>query len=58
MAKALSDYVDFSTNGIISRTLINLFPMHVSFLAPYPDFFACGLVLLLTGEFVEILYNL
>ncbi|XP_065204742.1 cationic amino acid transporter 3-like [Planococcus citri] len=48
VAKAYSDYVDFAIGGAINSTLTSLFPIHVSFLAPFPDFFAFSLVMLLT----------
>lgn len=51
MARAWSSTFDSLTGNHISRVLQGSFSLHVPYvLAEYPDFFALGLVLLVTGE--------
>ena len=51
MARAWSSAFDSLIGNYISQVLRGTFSLHVPyFLAKYPDFFALGLVLLLTGE--------
>lgn len=48
IAKGLSLYLDNIFGNTISLTLIDLLPLDVSFLSPYPDFLAFGVVVLMT----------
>ena len=51
LARALSYIFDSLIGNYISQTLQGMLSLHVPhFLATYVDFFALGLVLLLTGE--------
>lgn len=51
VARAWSSAFDSLTGNHISQVLRGAFSLHVPYsLAKYPDFFALGLVLLLTGE--------
>lgn len=49
VARGLSVYLDALIDNKMSNFFQNLFPMHVNFLAPYPDFFSLIVVLLLSG---------
>lgn len=42
--------MDALCGNVMENTLKEMFPMHLSFLSSYPDFFACFIVLLLTGN--------
>ncbi|CAB0042061.1 unnamed protein product [Trichogramma brassicae] len=48
MARGVSSYIDVLTNYTIERALHGAMPIRVSFLSQYPDFFAMGMVILLT----------
>ncbi|XKL65754.1 hypothetical protein PGB90_009174 [Kerria lacca] len=48
VAKGLSNYLDILFDNVMQKTLTNWMPIHVSFLSSYPDFFASGLVILLS----------
>lgn len=48
VAKGMSLYIDSLCNNTMARTLTELAPMNLSFLADYPDFFAFGLVAVIT----------
>lgn len=48
MARGVSSYIDVLTNYTIERALHEAMPINVSFLSQYPDFFALGMVILLT----------
>ncbi|CAF4908035.1 unnamed protein product [Pieris macdunnoughi] len=48
VAKGMSNYIDSICNNTMARTLTAAAPINVSFLAEYPDFFAFGLVLVIT----------
>ncbi|XP_065206555.1 cationic amino acid transporter 2-like isoform X2 [Planococcus citri] len=48
VAKGLSNYVDALSGKAMENALKDWLPMHIPFLAPYPDFFACSIVLVLT----------
>ena len=48
MARGVSSYIDVLTNYTIERALHSAMPINVSFLSQYPDFFALGMVILLT----------
>ncbi|XP_003424871.1 high affinity cationic amino acid transporter 1 [Nasonia vitripennis] len=48
MARGVSSYIDVLTNYTIERALHEAMPIKVSFLSQYPDFFALGMVILLT----------
>lgn len=48
MARGVSSYVDVLTNHTIERSLRSVMSINVSFLSEYPDFFALGMVILLT----------
>lgn len=47
VARGLSGYLDALINNTMSTTLKNTMPINVAFLGEYPDFFACGMVILL-----------
>ncbi|XP_055384234.1 cationic amino acid transporter 3 [Condylostylus longicornis] len=49
VARGLSGYLDTLVNGTISSTLRSTMPIDVSFLAEYPDFFACIVICVLTA---------
>ncbi len=51
MAKGLSNYLDVLCDNVMQKTFRKIFPINVSFLAPYPDFFASSLVFLLSSEY-------
>ncbi|XKL61746.1 hypothetical protein PGB90_001579 [Kerria lacca] len=48
VAKGLSNYLDILLDNVMQKTLTKWMPIHVSFLSSYPDFFAGGLVMLLS----------
>ncbi|XP_050433621.1 cationic amino acid transporter 3 isoform X2 [Adelges cooleyi] len=48
VAKGLSNYVDALIGYQMKNAMINLFPINISFMAPYPDFLAFSIVLLLS----------
>ncbi|VVC32905.1 Cationic amino acid transporter, C-terminal,Amino acid/polyamine transporter I [Cinara cedri] len=48
VAKGLSNYVDALFDYPIQKTMLSLCPIHVSFMATYPDFLAFSVVLLLS----------
>lgn len=48
VAKGMAVYIDTLFNNTMAKTLTAATPINVSFLADYPDFFAFGLVLLVT----------
>ncbi|XP_045497938.1 cationic amino acid transporter 3 [Colias croceus] len=48
VAKGMANYIDSLCNNSMANTMTRIAPIHVSFLADYPDFFAFGLVLLIT----------
>lgn len=48
VARGFSNYLDFLIGNVMSQTLREWMPINVYFLADYPDFFACGVVLLLS----------
>ncbi|CAK1551026.1 unnamed protein product [Leptosia nina] len=48
MAKGMSNYIDSLCNNSMSARMLQVAPINVSFLAEYPDFFAFGLVLVMT----------
>lgn len=48
-ASALSKYIDSLTNYKISAAFNSSMHMNVHFLAPYPDFLAFGMALIITG---------
>ncbi|XP_063713525.1 high affinity cationic amino acid transporter 1-like [Symsagittifera roscoffensis] len=48
-AKALSQYFDRAIlGGVVGKVLSEAMPLNNRFLAPYPDFISCGMILLLT----------
>ncbi|XP_031840564.1 cationic amino acid transporter slimfast [Nomia melanderi] len=47
VARGLSNYLDALIGNAISKALISVMPIRVSFLSEYPDFFAFGVVMLL-----------
>jgi hypothetical protein len=49
VARAFSTYFDSLINNQIQNFFIKHFPMHLSGLSPYPDFFAFAITLLITG---------
>lgn len=48
-ASALSKYIDSLTDYKISKAFNNSMHMNVHYLAPYPDFLAFGLAIIITG---------
>ncbi|XP_004925398.1 cationic amino acid transporter 3-like [Bombyx mandarina] len=48
VAKGMAVYIDTLFNNTMARTMTAAAPINVSFLADYPDFFAFGLVILIT----------
>lgn len=50
VAKGLSNYIDALFDYPMKRTMMDLFPMNVSFLSAYPDFLSFSVVLLLSSE--------
>lgn len=48
MARGLSVYLDALINKRMSDFFLHLMPMHVSFLAKYPDFFSFIVVILVS----------
>ncbi|KAJ0176865.1 hypothetical protein K1T71_008044 [Dendrolimus kikuchii] len=48
VAKGMALYIDSLCNNTMAKTMVEALPINVSFLADYPDFFAFGLVLLIT----------
>ncbi|XP_025416748.1 cationic amino acid transporter 3-like [Sipha flava] len=48
VAKGLSNYIDALFDYPMKRTMLELFPMNVSFLSAYPDFLSFSVVLLLS----------
>ena len=50
VAKGISNYLDAITGNEISKFLINLVPIHVSFLGKYADLMALGIILVITRE--------
>ncbi|XP_074026550.1 cationic amino acid transporter 2 [Leptinotarsa decemlineata] len=49
VARGMSNYIDSLANKKIRETFTDWLPMNISFLAPYPDFLAFLLVILLTA---------
>ncbi|XP_067647147.1 cationic amino acid transporter 3 [Eurosta solidaginis] len=49
VARGLSGYFDALINNSMSRTLEETLPIHIDFLAKYPDFMAAGMVLMLAA---------
>lgn len=49
VARGLSNYLDALIGNVMGNTLSSLFPINISFLSEYPDFFAFGMVMLLVG---------
>ncbi|CAD7006318.1 cationic amino acid transporter 3 [Ceratitis capitata] len=49
VARGLSGYFDALINNSMSQSLQEAMPMHVDFLATYPDFLAFGVILLLAA---------
>lgn len=55
VARAWSSYFDSLIDNKIQHYFKDHVPMHLSGLAPFPDFFALGITLLLTGkEFIIV----
>lgn len=50
VAKGLSNYIDALFGYPMKKTMTELFPMNVSFLSTFPDFFSFSVVLLLSGK--------
>lgn len=50
VAKGMALYIDSLTNKTMENTMKEVAPISVSFLAEYPDFFAFGLVAVITGK--------
>ena len=50
VARALSGYVDYMTGFAIRSFFQRCMPMSVPGFSAYPDFFALGLVVFVTGE--------
>uniref|UniRef100_A0A8D8ZXD8 High affinity cationic amino acid transporter 1 n=1 Tax=Cacopsylla melanoneura TaxID=428564 RepID=A0A8D8ZXD8_9HEMI len=48
VAKAMSDQLDALLGNINRNAMLEVLPIHVSFMAPYPDFVAAGIVFLLS----------
>lgn len=48
VARGLSVYLDALLDSRMSKFFYELIPMHVDFLAPYPDFFSFFVVILLS----------
>lgn len=51
VAKGMANYIDSICNNTMAKTMSEIAPIKVPFLAEYPDFFAFGLVLLITSEY-------
>lgn len=49
VAKGMALYIDSLCNNSIARTMIEVAPIKIPFMADYPDFFAFSLVLLITA---------
>lgn len=49
VARGMSGYIDTLMNNTMARTLTDAFPINVSFLAGYPDFFAFVIVMVLAA---------
>ncbi|KAM3962654.1 cationic amino acid transporter 3-like isoform 1-T2 [Aphomia sociella] len=49
VAKGMANYIDSLCNNTMARTMTEIAPINVGFLADYPDFFAFTLVLLITA---------
>lgn len=58
MAKGMALYIDSLTNNTMAKTMTELAPINVSFMADYPDFFAFTLVMLITGKNIITLFIL
>lgn len=56
VAKGMSNYIDSLCNNTMSKTMLEIAPINVPFLAEYPDFFAFLLVLLITGFSLFIIF--
>lgn len=54
-ASALSKYIDSLASYKISSALKSAMPINVHGLAPYPDFLAFGLALVITGRYLTII---
>ena len=50
VASGLSQYIDSLTDGAIKNAFRESMPINVSNLAPYPDWLAFGITLLMTGK--------
>lgn len=50
VAKGMALYIDSLTNNTMAKTMTEIAPINVSFMADYPDFFAFALVMLITGK--------
>ncbi|XP_026761001.2 high affinity cationic amino acid transporter 1 [Galleria mellonella] len=48
VAKGMANYIDSLCNNTMAKTMTEVAPINISFLADYPDFFAFALVLLIT----------
>lgn len=48
VARGLSEYVDAMINNTMKDNLHSLMPINVPYLADYPDFFAFGVIILLS----------
>uniref|UniRef100_A0A0A9X9Q0 Low affinity cationic amino acid transporter 2 n=1 Tax=Lygus hesperus TaxID=30085 RepID=A0A0A9X9Q0_LYGHE len=49
VARAFSNYLDNMMDHKMRDALSKMFPIHVSYLSPYPDFMSLGIVLVLTA---------
>lgn len=58
VAKGMALYIDSLTNNTMAKTMTELAPINVSFMADYPDFFAFTLVMLITGKNIITLFIL
>ncbi|XP_050675789.1 cationic amino acid transporter 3 isoform X2 [Leptidea sinapis] len=48
VAKGMANYIDSLLNNTMANTMTQIAPINISFMADYPDFFAFGLVLLIS----------
>lgn len=57
VAKGMALYIDSLCNNSIARTMIEVAPIKIPFMADYPDFFAFSLVLLITGKLLTHFFS-
>lgn len=50
VAKGMSNYIDALTDNSMKKFFMQHMPINIDFMAEYPDFFAFGLVIVITSK--------